>query len=50
MIIINRALSQNKKNKKREKKKKKRKAKKREGPKKGNATILFPHLCFKVAP
>ena len=44
-------------------KKKKRKAKKREGPKKykklnkmrekerrGNATILLPHLCFKVAP
>ena len=41
--------------------KKKRKAKKREGPKKenkkmrekerrGNVTILLPHLCFKVAP
>ena len=36
--------------------KKKRKARKREAPKnerkerRGNATILLPHLCFKVAP
>ena len=41
------------KNKKRRKKRKakKEKAKKmREKERRGNATILLPHLCFKVAP
>ena len=27
-----------------------KKIKKREKERRGNATILFPHLCFKVAP
>jgi len=29
---------------------KKRKKEKKEEKKRGNVTILFPHLCFKVAP
>ena len=62
MIIIIRALPQEKKrgqrslNKKRgpkkptpKKKKKKRKKRKKE-KKRGNVTILLPHLCFRVAP
>ena len=30
--------------------KKREKKKMREKERRGNATILFPHLCFKVAP
>ena len=56
MIIINRTLSQ-KKNKKekgqkkrRPKKKRKKEKQMREKERRGNATILLPHLCFKIAP
>ena len=62
MIIIIRALSRVRKKEKGQKKRRPKKRrempnKKREGPKKriekerrDNATILFPHFCFKVAP
>ena len=36
--------------KKRKAKKKRRPKKMREKERRGSATILFPHLCFKVAP
>ena len=53
MIIIIRALSREKKRerpKKREGPKKEKKEKMREKERRGNVTILLPHLCFKVAP
>ena len=43
--------SPNKKRKKKEKKERPKKPQKmREKERRGNVTILFPHLCFKVAP
>ena len=56
MIIIIRALSQKEKRGNAKTKAKKGKAKKKKGPKNerkersDNATILLPHLFFKVAP
>ena len=39
-----------KKEKAQKKEKKRKENKKREKERRGNVTILFPHLCFKVAP
>jgi hypothetical protein len=41
-------IQKQKKEKRKEKRKKKKKM--REKERRGNVTILFPHLCFKVAP
>ena len=41
---------QRKKREKRKKRKRKKSKKMREKERRDNVTILFPHLCFKVAP
>ena len=50
MIIINRALSQIKKEKGQKKKKGPNTKIMREKERRDNVTILLPHLCFRVAP
>ena len=51
MIFIIRTLPHvRKKGEAKEAKQKKRKEKNERKERRGNVTILFPHLCFKVAP
>ena len=45
-----RTKKERKKRPKKERRPKKQKQKMREKERRDNATILFPHLCFKVAP